>query len=66
VLERSRAILEHQPYDHFALWSTIKLLTRADATSPELDGLFERACLVAPEDVPAERRPARLAPFLPA
>jgi hypothetical protein len=66
VLERGRAILEHQPYDHFALASTIKLLEAADPNAAELDALYERACLVAPEQVPPERRPARLAPFLPA
>lgn len=65
VLERSRAILEHQPYDHFALASTIRLLERSDPASPELDALYERAVLVSPEDVPPERRPSRLAPFLP-
>lgn len=66
VLERSLNVLRHQPYDHFALASAIKLLSRADPRSPELPGLFERAALVSPEDVPYERRPAALAPFLPA
>ena len=58
---QSRAVLEHQPYDHFALASTIHRLRRDDPASPELDALYERACLVAPQEVPADRRPARLA-----
>lgn len=62
---RSRAVLEHQPYDHFALASTIQRLRGEDPDSPELAELYERACLVAPSEVPADRRPARLAPFLP-
>ena len=65
VLARSRAVLEHQPYDHFALSSTIRWLLRTDPGAEELDALFARACLVAPEEVPPERRPVRLAPFLP-
>ena len=64
--ERSRAVLLHQPYDHFALMSTIARLHDADPSARELDELYERACMVAPADVPAHRRPARLAPFLPA
>jgi hypothetical protein len=62
----SRAVLEHQPYDHFALASTIHRMRRDDPSSAELAALYERACLVAPQEVPADRRPARLAPFLPA
>lgn len=65
VLERSRAVLRHQPYDHFALRSSLLLLERADPTSTELNVLYARACLVAPEDVPPCRRPAHLARFLP-
>jgi hypothetical protein len=64
--ERSRAVLEHNPYDHFALGSTIRRLEREDPESSELAGLYGRASLVAPEQVPASRRPAQLAPFLPA
>jgi tetratricopeptide (TPR) repeat protein len=64
--DRSRGVLEQNPYDHFALASTIKRLEREDPTSPELDALYERASLVAPEYVSTARRPARLAPFLPA
>jgi hypothetical protein len=63
--EQSRAVLEHNPYDHFALASTIRRIERDDEGSPELGALYERLCMVAPEDVPAARRPARLAPFLP-
>lgn len=65
VLQRSRTILEHQPYDHFALASTIKLVEAGDPHAEELDVLYERACLVAPDDVPSSRRPPRLVPFLP-
>ncbi|MFL5577233.1 MAG: hypothetical protein ACJ79S_14840 [Gemmatimonadaceae bacterium] len=64
--ERARAVLAHNPYDHFALASTIARLERDDPDSPELVGLYERACMLSPEDVPAVRRPEGLAPFLPA
>jgi hypothetical protein len=60
-----RAVLEHHPYDYFALSAVIRRLLRADPGSPELAGLFERLCLLAPETVARERRPPRLAPFLP-
>jgi hypothetical protein len=63
---QSRAVLEHQPYDHFALASTIQRLLRDEPAAPELEELYERACLVAPEAVPLDRRPSRLARFLPA
>lgn len=66
VLERSRAILEHQPYEHFALASAIKLVEAGDPHAEELDALYERACLVAPDAVPRGRRPPGLTPFLPA
>ncbi|CAA9498859.1 MAG: hypothetical protein AVDCRST_MAG85-1631, partial [uncultured Solirubrobacteraceae bacterium] len=65
VRERARTVLEHQPYDHFALMSTIRLLEREEANSAELDSLYERASFVSPEDVPADRRPSRIAEFLP-
>jgi hypothetical protein len=65
VLERSLATLEHQPYDHFALASAIKLVEAREPGAEILGELYARACLVAPEDVPPERRPAELAPFLP-
>jgi tetratricopeptide (TPR) repeat protein len=64
--DRARAVLAHNPYDHFALASTIARLERDDPESLELVGLYERACMLSPEDVPAGRRPERLAPFLPA
>jgi hypothetical protein len=60
-----RAILEEQPYDYFALSAVIRTLEREDPRSADLEMLYERACLVAPETVTAERRPASLAPFLP-
>jgi tetratricopeptide (TPR) repeat protein len=65
VLERARAVLEHQPYDHFALAAAIRLIERDQPDSPELAELYERASLVDPEEVPGEQRPARLAGFLP-
>jgi hypothetical protein len=61
-----RAILEAQPYDYFALSAVIRTLEREDPACADLQALYERACLVAPESVPPERRPAALAPFLPA
>jgi tetratricopeptide (TPR) repeat protein len=64
--EQGRAVLEHNPYDHFALASTIRHIERDGEDAPELAALYERLCMVAPEDVPTDRRPARLAPFLPA
>jgi hypothetical protein len=64
--ERDRAVLEHNPYDHFALAGTIARIERDDPESPELGGLYERACMLSPEDVPGPRRPARLESFLPA
>ena len=60
-----RAILEEQPYDYFALSSVIRTLERDDPASADLEPLYERACLVAPETVPVDRRPASLAQFLP-
>ncbi len=64
--DQGRAVLEHNPYEHLALASTIRRTERDDPDSPELDALYERLCMVSPEDVPPDRRPARLAPFLPA
>jgi hypothetical protein len=61
----SRAVLEHQPYDHFALSSSIHRLRKRQRDPDEIDAMYERLCLVAPEAVPADRRPERLAPFLP-
>lgn len=61
-----RAILAEQPYDYFALSAVIRTLEREDPISPDLETLYERACLVAPESVPVERRPPSLAEFLPA
>jgi hypothetical protein len=61
-----REILAEQPYDYFALSAVIRTLEREDPVSPDLELLYERACMVAPESVPIERRPASLAEFLPA
>ena len=64
--ERSREVLQHNPYDWFALASTIRRLEREDPAAPELAALYERASMLSPETVPTASRPARLAPFLPA
>jgi hypothetical protein len=61
-----RHILEEQPYDFFALSATIGQLERDEPGSPLLAGLYGRLSLVAPEQVPANRRPAHLEEFLPA
>lgn len=60
-----REVIREQPYDYFALSAIIHALEREDPSSSELEPLYERACLLAPETVPAERRPASLAQFLP-
>lgn len=60
-----RDILKEQPYDYFALSAVIRNLERDNPLSSDLETLYERACLVAPETVPVERRPASLAQFLP-
>jgi hypothetical protein len=60
-----RAILEEQPYDYFALSAVIRTLERENPASSDLEALYERACLIAPETVPAGRHPASLAQFLP-
>lgn len=60
-----RAVLEHHPYDFFALAAMIQLLSRSAPDSPELDALFARASLVDPSIVPPERRPPELTPYLP-
>jgi hypothetical protein len=61
-----RAILDEQPYDYFALSAVIAHLERNDPGSHDLQELYERACLVAPENVPSARRPKSLEKFLPA
>lgn len=61
-----RAVLEHQPYDFFALSGVIRQLTNDGSETSQLAELYERICLVAPETVPAQHRPASLARFLPA
>jgi hypothetical protein len=61
-----RAVLREQPYDFFALSAVIRMIARATPDAPELDELYARATLVAPESVPRERRPRELEVFLPA
>lgn len=63
--EQAKAILRHQPYDHFALAVLIKRTMATSPEAPELDALFARASLVFPEAIAPEHRPAHLARFLP-
>jgi hypothetical protein len=60
------ALLARQPYDYLALATLIRELLAHDPSSPQLPELCLRACLIAPELVPVEHRPASLARFLPA
>jgi hypothetical protein len=66
VREYLRAALERQPYDYLALATVIRELLANDPSSPDLPELCLRACLIAPELVPPEHRPASLARYLPA
>ena len=59
-----RQVLRLQPFDFFALMAVIRLLTKESPGDPQLAELKERACLVAPDSVPREWLPARLAPLL--
>jgi len=61
-----RALLEQQPFDYIALSTVLRELLARDGDSEELRKLCVRACLIAPELVPAELRPLSLARFLPA
>ena len=61
-----RVALERQPYDYLALATMIRELLANDPSSPDLPELCLRACLIAPEIVPVEHRPASLTRFLPA
>jgi hypothetical protein len=61
-----RAILREQPYDYFSLCAVIRELQKNEPSSHELDELYARACLIAPEMVPIDRRPESLLRFLPA
>lgn len=61
-----RALLEQQPFDYFALSTRLRELLAGDRDTDELRELCVRACLIAPELVPAELRPPSLARFLPA
>ncbi len=61
-----RAMLEQQPYDYVALRNVIAHAEEHRSEATDLDRLYERLCLLAPEAVPAHRRPAALREFLPA
>jgi hypothetical protein len=61
-----RAMLRQQPYDYVALRSVIAHIEAHSAEAAELDLLYQRLCLLAPEAVPRHRRPAHLQAFLPA
>lgn len=61
-----RAMLEEQPFDYVALRSVIAEDEANGANGADgLGELYERLCLLAPEAVPAARRPARLDGLLP-
>jgi hypothetical protein len=60
-----RAVLDEQPWDYFSLAATLRHLQQSEPDSLELDELYARACLVAPEIVPPDRRPESLVRFLP-
>jgi hypothetical protein len=66
VREYLRVALERQPYDYLALATVIRELLAHDPSSPDLPDLCLRACLIAPELVPLEHRPASLTRYLPA
>jgi hypothetical protein len=61
-----REMLRHQPYDYIALRAVIADREAGAGDEAELDSLYERLCLVAPEAVPDRRRPPSLRDFLPA
>lgn len=61
-----RALLEKQPFDYLALSTMLRDLLASDREHEALRELCARACLIAPELVPAELRPPSLARFLPA
>jgi hypothetical protein len=61
-----RELLVQQPFDYLALSTRLRELLAGDAAGEELRQLCRRACLVAPELVPADLRPPSLARFLPA
>ncbi|HEX8126822.1 MAG TPA: hypothetical protein VF548_14705 [Allosphingosinicella sp.] len=61
-----REMLRHQPYDYIALRALIAECEAGGGDQAELDSLYKRLCLVAPEAVPDRRRPPSLRDFLPA
>jgi hypothetical protein len=61
-----RSLLERQPFDYFALSTRLRELLAGDRDADELRDVCRRACLVAPELVPADLRPPSLTRFLPA
>ena len=63
--EYLRVALQRQPYDYLALATMIRELLASDPASPDLPELCLRACLIAPDLVPLEHRPASLTKFLP-
>jgi len=61
-----RRLLQEQPYDYAALRTVIAHGEAHPDDAADLDTLYGRLCLLAPEDVPHERRPVPIRPFLPA
>jgi len=64
-LDFLRALLSHQPYDYIALRTVITEIEAAPDEGGELESLYQRLCLVAPEAVPPTRRPLDLREFMP-
>jgi hypothetical protein len=60
-----RTLLERQPFDYLALASRLREVLPEKPDAPEVSDLCRRACLIAPELVPASMRPPSLARFLP-
>lgn len=60
-----REMLRHQPYDYIALRTLIAHCEAGSCEEQALRPLYERLCLLAPEAVPQDRRPAALRDFLP-
>jgi hypothetical protein len=58
-------LLEQQPFDYFALSTRLREVLAGPSDAEELRRLCLRACLIAPELVPAALRPPSLRKFLP-
>jgi hypothetical protein len=61
-----RRLLEEQPFEYAALRTVIAHGEAHPEEGEDLDLLYWRLCLLAPEDVPERHRPAEIRAFLPA